>query len=157
MIIRLAGFKGMAPSLDSSVLADTAASFAFNTRLGYGDVRPIKDVSYVSTVNSGALSLAYFGGAWYASPNFQHLVPTMVQDDKWARIYKTESSVVPQYKPYGGTWYQLGVPAPTSSPVATVTGTATSDDPLTAETRAYVFTHVTAYGKRGRLPTHRVW
>jgi len=149
MMIRLAGFKGMAPSIDSSMLADTAASYAFNTRLGYGDVRPIKDVAYVTTATAGAKSLAYFGGAWYASPNFQHLVPTMVQNDAWARIYKTESGVVPQYKAYGGTWYALGLPAPSSAPVATVTGTATSDDPLTAETRAYVFTHVSAYGEEG--------
>lgn len=161
MIIKLEGFRGMAPAIDPKLLADGGAQIATNCLLHSGGIKPIKSSTFVSsTVKSGAKSIfKYIGQYWFSWTEDVDCVMGPVDDDTNRRVYWSGDGGAPKMSisslqagpAYPTSSYLLGIPAPSAAPTATVDGSASPDPPTTGteETRAYVYTYVSAYGEEG--------
>lgn len=161
MIIKLEGFMGIAPAIDPKLLPERAGQTASNCLLHSGALRPIKSSTFVSsTVKAGAKSIfRYLGQYWFSFTTDASVVMGPVDDDTNRRVYWTGDGGAPKMSisslqtgpAYPTSSYLLGLPAPASAPTATVDGTADPDPPTTGteESRAYVYTYVSAYGEEG--------
>jgi hypothetical protein len=156
MLIALTKFIGLAPRISPHLLPENAATVAVSCKLGSGSLEPFDGILDTGTNVDGATVSLYrkkSTGAWVDFVDDTDVVRSPVRNDKWDRVYWTDDD--PNNEPQMGinetftTSYDLGVPPPSTSPTATAAGTATSTDPLLAETRAYVVTYVTAYDEEG--------
>ena len=160
-MIVLQNMGGIAPVLTPATLPDAMAQTASNLVLYKGGVCPLKDTTTVATpTKSGVKKTIYRFGLdqpetqyWFSWTTDVRVVKGPIASDTTQRTYftgdgapkKTDMTLALT----GGTSYpmaayNLGVPAPTAVPTLTqVPGTG----PTTQESRAYVYTNVTAWGE----------
>lgn len=165
-LIVLDNMAGVAPKLTPEALPENAAQVASNVVLIHGGVAPLKAPVTVATPTKSGIgqSIFRFGRTpppgqeealyWFKWDRAVQVARGPIAGDTTERTYFTGEVGGPRKTDMtraltGGTdypmaSYQLGVPAPASPPVLTlVAGTG----PTVAETRAYVYTNVTAWGE----------
>jgi hypothetical protein len=167
MSIHVEQFKGIRPLISANLLDSGDAQIAENCLFDTGAVRPLRGLKSVNTPTKAGTKKSiylYESAYWLNWITDVDCTRGTVPDDGFARIYWTGDGI-PKMSSYplavtGGTnyptnSYTLGLPAPANSMVATVIGTATTDDTLLGETRSYVITFVTAVGEESvpSLPT----
>lgn len=159
MLVTLSQFKGLVPKLAPDVLPQQAAQTAKNCLFGSGALRPLKSELAVTTNALAAgtkLSIfRYATNKWLSWITDVDICRTSIPMDANDRIYWTGDGVPkmgtnstilgPGVMPANS--YTLGIPKPAGTPV--VSGAAAAGNSLTAETRAYVYTFVSAYGEEG--------
>lgn len=160
-MIVLQNMGGIAPMITPGGLSDRLAQTAENLVLYKGGVTPLKDAVTVATpTKSGTKKSIYRFGIgqpetqyWFSWTTDVRVAKGPIASDTTERTYftgdgtpkKTDMTLALQ----GGTSYpvaayEMGVPAPTIAPVIT---TINGSGPATVESRAYVFTNVTAWGE----------
>ncbi len=165
MLITLADFAGLAPRVDPRNLPPNAAQVATNTKLWRGVLQPFRNYSSIVALNrTGTIQTIYRFGSnlgetqyWFSFTTDVNVVRGPVAGDTTERTYYTgsgvpkitDNSMLAGGPPYPVTSYNLGVPKPTNTPTAAVTGTLTGE----SETRVYVYTFVTAWGEEGKPST----
>lgn len=171
MLLRLGPFKGIAPRIDSTMLAENAATVAENVTLKSGALRPLAALGDAVAVLRPGINKTiyrYDGQHWLSWLDVVHVVESPIPGDTHKRLYWTgdgppkmgDQSTILQGG--GGMYpvnsYNLGIPAPASPAWVTASGTATSDDPAEADSRVYVYTYVSAWGEEGppSAPSARV-
>lgn len=156
-------FDGIKPVKDPLLLAETEATTATNVRLISGTLSALKGTTTLKALTKTAPLTVFRYGTSATETNYwlEFLADTDVMrspvvEDSYARLYWTDGSSVPKYAPnslilsgadYPGASYTLGIPAPAATPVIstfTAPPSATQTD-----TRAYVYTYVSAYGEEG--------
>lgn len=169
MLVALRNFSGIAPRLDPRRLGESTAQVAKNCDLRNGTLRALRGTtSVLALTKPGTIKTIYrFGQTlsneaqyWFHWADDVDVVRGQIAGDTEERTYfagdstfghprVTKSSIALT----GGTnypmqSYRLGVPAPASAPTS---GGVTGDpDPdIEDETRAYVYTYVTADGEEG--------
>lgn len=160
-MIALQGMGGIAPMVMPARLPDNLAQTANSLVLYKGGVAPLKDTTTVVTPSkSGVKKTIYRFGIgqpetqyWFSWTDPVNVVKGPIASDTTERTYFTGDGV-PKKTDFslatgGGTSYpvaayNLGIPAPTSAPFLTqVSGTG----PTVQESRAYVYTNVSAWGE----------
>lgn len=166
-VISLTKFSGVAPKVSPNKLPPELAQTANNVRLIAGTLDAwTAPLQVVSGLTAGATSTIYRFGQdltsdtqyWFHWTTDVDVVKGAIANDQTERTYFTHPTLGPRMTyntlaltggsgdyPWGS--YPLGVPAPTSAPVAAV-GTE-GDDSTTAEARVYVYTFVTSLGEEG--------
>ena len=162
MALSIGSFSGLAPKVNPPLLAANMATVASNLRVDRGSIRPLKGVSLVASLPSGAQSFfKYSSTAWlyWANANVD-IARSPVPNDAWGRIYYTGGEAAyPQYTFSGQptvsgltnglspNGMRLGVPQPGVGTLASIakSGTITG----TAYNRYYVFCYVTPQGEEG--------
>jgi hypothetical protein len=165
-VIRIDQFKGIAPAVSPTKLAEGAATEAEDCRVEATSLRPEKKSSNVESLPNNTKTFYKWRDLyWVTSSDDEYVVESPVVNDVHKRIYLAGGT----YPRYSGLTqaiaghnntnalatepriptnsYRLGVPAPTFKPVVSVSGTANQD--ASEITTAYVFTYVTAYGEEG--------
>lgn len=154
--IKLEGFKGMIPRLSDRLLPPMAASVARNCKLLNGEIRGFRDLRENTSFTSGSVTPVkravrvvdpdgVNSDVWLTfDTRGVDVIRSPLVNDSFDRYYWAGDGV-PKYNTYarienGDGPFYLGIPAPTTAP--TVTPPAGDD-----ETRAYVYTFVTAYGE----------
>lgn len=123
MLIRIAQFLGIMPRAADYQLADNAATIAENVDLAGGTLRPLKEPSIVAALPDALRTsiFPYNGGylSWAETVNVRR---GPVFDDTYQRIYYTGTGTPKVRGIVAGTEeeYRLGVPKPSTAPVATV-------------------------------------
>ena len=166
-VISLTKFSGVAPRVSPNKLSPDMAQTASNVRLLAGTLNSWKNpVTVASGMTSGAQSTIYrFGQDLYSDSQYWFdwdvevdVVKGAIANDQTERTYFTHPTLGARITNNslaltGGTTgyprasYPLGVPAPTSTPVAAVT--VVGDTSSSLETRVYVYTFVTSLGEEG--------
>lgn len=160
-------FGGLLPRMDPINLPPYGAQVALNCDLRNGTLRAIKQPSFVWTpTKPGQIKTIYRFGQdvsdetlyWFHWTDDVDVVKGQVAGDTDERTYFTGDSTYghPRWTKAalaltgGGTnypiaSYKLGIPAPTTAPGGSVSGTGTG----TTETRVYVYTFVGTDGEEG--------
>ncbi len=154
-------FGGIAPKITPELLPAHLAQTAQNVVLHNGGVRSLAaPVDVATPTKAGTKKTIYRFGRnqpegqyWLTWTTPVHVVKGPIAGDTTERTYytgdgvpkKTDMTLALQSgTDYPMAFYNLGVPAPTSAPVLdVVAGTG----PEVEETRAYVYTNVTAWGE----------
>lgn len=160
-------FKGIAPRLAPQLLADNQAQEAVNTKLWGGSLRPLRqNTTVIATLpKTGTIKTIYrFGRAapdalkfWFHWTQDVDVTKGFVANDTTERTFWTGDGVPKVTNSALGTTgtnhpanaYQLGIPKPTGSVTAAVTGTPTAGSNNLPEARTYVLTYVSAWGEEG--------
>lgn len=159
-------FKGPAPRITPRLMADNQAQTATNSIFKHGSLVPLGAVSSVLELSkSGVIQTIHRFGQdvesdsqyWFHWAGDVNVARGAVHDDTAEKTYYTDGTL-PKVTDNsialsGGTdypmaSYTLGVPAPSTAPVAVVSGTPESATAL-AEDRVYVETYVTTWGEEG--------
>jgi hypothetical protein len=167
MKLQHAAFRGELPILDARLLPENNAQIARNLDLRRGTLRPQRDTltadQLPATINPANLwryDQGNAGAGFWFSWGSQYdidVVRSPVANDAYARVYwtgqgspkmSTIAIATGGAGPYPSDWYELGVPAPQSSPVIAVPSGRT-EVPDTAVEVSYVVTMVTEYGEEG--------
>lgn len=154
-------FDGMQPLVDPILLDANKAVMARNVQLISGTLAPLLGTTTLKSLTKTAPKTIWrFGTSdveteyWLEFLNDTDVINSPIPNDQWSRVYWTDG-IKPKYAPssmflsgssYPGNSYDLGIPAPTNTPV--IGGTA----PTVAsqgETRTLVETFVSAYGEEG--------
>lgn len=119
--IQLGPFGGLSPSVDPRNLTPDGAQVARNLDFRFGDFRPLKGIgASVSSVAAAAKSIFRTpSGVWLSSANDVDYVNGQIADAASERVYLTGHTTYPEAW-QGGTYRQLGVPAPTTAPTFAV-------------------------------------
>lgn len=155
MKIQVASFSGLAPKISPSLLPNAGGQVAKNVKLISGSLKPINTPSKLfSGLVSGTKSAYLLGAPGTAIPLSwavdTDVAPSPIADAEY-RIYTTDGSTPKKTTlamataagaPYTGSWYNLGVPGPTSAPAAAVTAGAN----VPTGTYTYIYTYVTLFG-----------
>lgn len=160
-MIVLQNMGGIAPMITPAALSDRLAQTANNLVLYKGGVAPLKAPTTVLTpTKTGVKKTIYRFGIgqpetqyWFAWTTDVRVAKGMIASDSTERTYYTGDGL-PKKTDFtlatsGGTdypmaYYNLKVPAPTVAPILTqVSGSG----PTVQESRAYVYTNVTAWGE----------
>lgn len=157
--IKQSRFAGTAPAVSPRLLKEQFGQLAQDVDLESGQVVGIKDNQEVYTLQNGARRSIYF----YRDTNWLEwsedgvsVVPGPIPGDTNERLYftgddyprvGTVTSMVSGASGYPVNSYRLGVPAPSSAPSLSKTGTADPDQ--TPADVSYVYTLVTALGEEG--------
>lgn len=154
-------FSGIRPLLDP-ILLDTAEGVAAdNVQLLSGTLQPLLGTTALKALTKTDPKTIWRYGTssveteyWLEFLNETDVMASPLPEDQWARAYWTDG-VKPKYGPstsilsgssYPGASYDLGIPAPTVTPlISGSTPTAASS----AESRTVVITYVSAYGEEG--------
>jgi len=141
-------FNGIAPKIAPRLLGSSVAQAADNVRLDSGRLEALPNASAsVHTVPSGTNTVYLYSGSYWKNYTAQvDIVEGPIVNDVTERVYYTGETYPKIYRNDGGP-YRLGVPAPTTTPSVTVTGTADAD--ALEESRSYVVTFVTSWGEEG--------
>lgn len=160
-MIVLQNMGGIAPMMTPASLSDRLAQTAENLVLYKGGVTPLKDAVTVATpTKSGTKKSIYRFGIgqpetqyWFSWTTDVRVVKGPIASDTTERTYftgdgtpkKTDFSRATQGgSSYPMASYEMGVPTPTQAPaLSNVAGTG----PETDESRAYVYTYVSAWGE----------
>lgn len=163
MKLTLAAFQGRVPRLGDRHLGDTQATVANNCKLTSGELRSfrnIKEVNDPAYSTAGLLTIYLYGKGetyerWLQWGDDVDVTKGPIAGDTTERTYFTGTDKPRAFDKdmvdiggddeYPESTYILGVPAPTTAPTATVTGTP-SGDPVD---RAYVYTFLTGWGEEG--------
>lgn len=153
--INIERFSGRIPRLGNRMLPPNNASVAENVRLRSGELRGLRNLGYLTTVD-GARRVyrlpnenAPSGVTWTGFPSIDtSLYRGPLLNDEFDRYYKFGDGP-PQYNTLnrienGDPYFLLGVPAPVGDGVVTPAGGTEAD-----VTRFYVYTFVSAYGEEG--------
>lgn len=148
-------FTGMVPKLAPHLIPDSAAQVAANVRLMSGALTSINTPSLESSnIITNAISVYMIGAPGASVPlswtTDVDVAASPVADTEY-RIYYTGDGVPKKTSaslagtPTGGptTWYNLGVPTPTSAPTLSSVGAGGS---VPVGTYSYVYTYVTQFG-----------
>ena len=160
--IKLQNFGGMVPAVDPHLLPQSSAEFAENAWVYNGSVQGFKRLRKVHTPVNPAAQKAFRipigfrdseripDSFWleFISANTD-VVRSPASGDQFDRFYWASDIERPYYNTRqrivdGDPKLKLGVPAPTVAPVIDAFG---GGNPV--ETRAYVYTWVTAFGEEG--------
>jgi len=166
-VIALKAFSGVAPKISPNKLAPDLAQTALNVRLSAGTLAPWNSpLTVVSGLATGATSTIYRFGQdlvsdtqyWFHWTVDVDIVKGVISNDQTERTYFTHPTLGPRMTyntlaltggsgdyPWGS--YPLGVPAPTSAPIAAVQ--VQGDTEELPETRVYIYTFVTSLGEEG--------
>lgn len=158
-------FGGLKPIVSSKLLAASEAQTALNARLVSGALLPMRGTSTLQALAlSNPATIFRYGTSstetnyWLEFSQDTDVMRSPIAADAYDRLYWTNGSGVPRYAPnslilqagtgaYPRASYQLGIPAPsTAANITAYTNPATGETP---ETRAYVYTYVSAYGEEG--------
>ena len=152
-------FSGIAPGVSPRLLADQFGQTAENVDLESGRLISIKEDSDTYTLqNSVRRSIYYYRDTnWLEwSEDAVSVVPGPIPGDTTDRLYftgddyprvGTVTSLVSGSAGYPVNSYRLGIPAPSSAPTTTKSGTA--DATQTPSDVSYVYTFVSAMGEEG--------
>ncbi len=163
MLIRIANFKGVAPRFEPHLLPDNVAVTAQNCKLVSGALRPWATTAVKNTPSKAGTKLSIFkyGSVWFHWTTDVNMVRGPLASDAYDRVYFTGDGVPKMTandiaSAGGGTDYptndyDLGLPVPDSAPLVATSGEPDPADPepTTQESRAYVYTYVSAYGEEG--------
>lgn len=160
--LRLQNFGAMLPAVDKNLLPQNNADLSRNVWIYSGALEGLPQPVEVHTlVDPDAkrvfrIPFANFGkdnipdSTWmeFAHPD-TNIITSPTANDSFGRIYWASPSETPKYNTTariinGDPAFLLGVPAPTVAPGVSVSGGAAP-----TETRAYVYTWVSAYGEEG--------
>ncbi len=139
--IKLAGFSGETPRVVPRLLPPNAATATLNARLDDGSLAPYSKPVFSANLpdSEDPYNTIYkHGDEWLAWTGDVNAAPGPVAAD---RLYYTGDGAPKLLA--DDTVYPLAVPRPTSAPTATLDGSGSGD----VQTRAYVYTFVTAYGE----------
>lgn len=159
--IDIKAFSGLRPLLDPLLLDTAEAVVADNVQLTSGALAPLLGTTTLKALTkSNPQTIWRYGTSaneneyWLEFLAETDVMASPLPEDVWGRAYWTDG-VKPKYGPstailsgssYPGASYDLGIPAPTVTPL--MSGTAPTVA-ATAESRTVVITYVSAYGEEG--------
>jgi hypothetical protein len=161
--VKLPFFGGMRPAQDDNLLPVTAAALSENTWLYSGALRGmnepefIRDCATSSTARSFRIPNNYLDSEHIADADWldfedpdTDVIRAPVNDDSFDRYYWVSPSQQARYNTReriadSDPPWLLGIPTPSGAPSVVPSGGASG----TTETRAYVYTWVSAYGEEG--------
>ncbi len=140
--IRLIGFSGEIPRIQSRQLPDAGAQTTYNVRLEDGALVPLKEKRFVQSLADLAIpeinTIYLHNDEWLAWGSVVNAAPGPVDTD---RLYYTGAGKPKMLA--GGVEYDLAVPYPTVQLSGTPSGVGTG----AVYSRVYVYTFVTAFGE----------
>jgi hypothetical protein len=161
-ILRFSPFGGLIPKADAVMLPANAAQVAKNCRFSAGQLEAFNTPTTVKVGTQGELRTIYrFGQTansdtdyWFTFPGIVDVVKGAIANDTSERTFftgdgfpkVTNSTKALTAQPYPGSYFRLGLPAPSLPAVASVSGGPTSELSI-AETRIYTYTFVTSFGE----------
>lgn len=159
--IDIKAFSGIRPLVDALLLETPEAQIAQNVQLTSGTLAPLLGTTVLKALTKTTPKTIWrFGTSdaetehWLEFANETDVMASPLPTDVWGRAYWTDG-VKPKYAPstailsgqsYPGASYDLGIPAPITTPM--VAGSTPSVASST-ETRTVVVTYVSAYGEEG--------
>ena len=161
MIIPMQGMGGISPKITPELLPPNAAQVAKNVRLHNGGVASLKTPTVVATpTRVGSHQTIYRFGKnqpdyqyWFSWSSHVNVARGPIAGDTEERTYYTGDGVPKKTNfplatqsgtGYPVAYYNLKVPAPTAAPtLSSVAGAG----PVVTESRAYVYTNVSAWGE----------
>jgi hypothetical protein len=163
---KLQTFGGKAPKVFARLLPNEMAQTATNVRLDSGRLEPwkgnanttITPVASYSISGSTKTLFKYSDSIWIGRDDEVDFVRSPLAEDQHERIYATGiggSTGFPRMTLASiignNTFYRLGIPKPAdlSSVVVSPTTSDVADEEV-PQSRAYVFTYVSAYGEEGQ-------
>jgi len=151
-------FSGMVPRTDSRLLGNYQAQIAYNCKLTSGRIGPLRAPQFVLRPNIASTIRTIFRLAdgqnsyWMTWANEVNVARSPIGQDTHKRFYYTgdgeprmstlANAISGGNQDYPKLFHVLGVTAPRTAPTVTPTGGT-----VTNETRAYVYTYVTALGE----------
>jgi hypothetical protein len=160
--IKVQNFGAMLPAVESTLLPQSNAEIAENTWVYSGALEGMPEPVQVHTLVTPGSGRAFRipltdvgkdnipDSYWleFASADTD-VVITPIADDTFERIYWAAPGIEPSYNTQaritnGDPAFKLGIPAPATLPTLSVAGGSAP-----TETRAYVYTWVSAYGEEG--------
>jgi hypothetical protein len=161
MIISLAGMGGIAPKVTPELLPDNMAQTASNVILHNGGVASLSNTTTVATPTKAgtAVTIYRFGRNqpetqyWFKWTTPVNVARGPIAGDTEETTYYTGDGLPKKTRfslatssgtDYPVAYYNLKVPAPTAAPTLTLVG---GTGPVVSETRAYVYTNVSAWGE----------
>lgn len=160
--LKLEQFGGMIPAVDSRLLPPNNAELSQNTWVYSGALEGLPRMTAVHTMTDPSKKKAFripkqkYGKSSIDDSYWLELtavdtdvIASPAVNDDYERFYWAGLGTVPRYNTKAriatnSASYKLGIPAPTAAPTVSVTGGGTQ-----TETRAYVYTWVSAYGEEG--------
>jgi len=152
-------FSGIAPKYASHLLPNNSATEAKNCVLTSGEMRPLNDTALVwhpTKVGTIKSIWRYADQYWFHWLEEVDVVESPLANDAYGRVYWTgeaepRMTTLTLATTGGGTNYPnsylvLGVPAPDS---AATQSAGTPSDSNNIQSRAYIYTYVSAYGEEG--------
>lgn len=159
--IDIKAFSGVRPLVDSLLLEAQEATVAQNVQLTSGTLAPLLGTTTLKALTKSAPKAIWrFGTSevetehWLEFLDETDVIASPLPEDIWGRAYWTDG-IKPKYGPasvilagasYPAASYDLGIPAPTTTPA--ISGTAPTVA-STTESRVVVITYVSAYGEEG--------
>jgi hypothetical protein len=161
-VFRLQNFGGMIPAIDERLLPENQAALSQNTWLVSGAVEGFRIPTAVYTLANETTKRVYRipqnsfdrssipDSYWM---EFDHPYTDVISSpsvgDSFERFYWASPATMPRYNTKariiaGDPDFILGIPAPTVAPAISIAGGVAP-----TETRAYVYTWVSAYGEEG--------
>lgn len=161
-VVTIKVFDGLRPIQDATLLKDTEATVAVNTRLLSGGLSAMLGTTTLKALTKTAPQTIWrYGNSaaetehWLEFLAETDIIRSPIAEDTYGRIYWTDGGT-PKYAPnnlilsgasYPGGAYDLGIPTPAAAPtISTFTAPPNS---ASSETRVYVYTYVSAYGEEG--------
>lgn len=157
-------FSGLKPIVKPRLLGDTESQVARNVRLISGSLEPMRSSTLLKSTTLAAPKTIYRYGSsdvetnyWLEFANDTDVMRSPIPNDQYDRLYWTDGINAPRYSsnskivagaPYPGSFYQLGIPAPSTKPTNNAFSTVTA---YTLVTREYVMTFVA--GAKESAPT----
>lgn len=159
-------FSGLRPICSADLLNPGEAQVSINAKLDSGNLVPymapnpvlaLTSASPIKTIYRFGLTLDSVTQYWWQFPGDVNVVKGPIDLDTEERTYwtdgvypkKANAAMATASVPYPTNSYSMGVPAPTGSISASVTGTPTSPTTDPVEVFTYVVTYVTAWGEEG--------
>lgn len=160
--LKLENFGGMVPAVNDYYLPENQAALSENAWVYTGALDGFRELREVYTCQSTAtrkvfrIPLGFYdkdripNSHWmeFENPDTD-VVRSPIANDQYERFYWASSSQSPRYNTKarilaGNPAFKLGIPAPSTAPTASPSGGSG-----TLESRAYVYTWVSAYGEEG--------
>ena len=169
-VITVNKFSGVSPMTPPRYLADQAAQVALNCPVWLGSLQSIRGTAVTALNTDGSFSksgdmksIYRFGESssselqyWFHWTTEVDVVKGFINADTTERTYFTDPNGTGRPKvtnstlaltgattQYPVSWYDIGVPKPTTNVTAALSGTA--DAGTTAETRVYTYTYVNSF------------
>lgn len=160
--VRFTPFGGLIPKTDPSMLPAAAAQVAENCRFSSGQLEAYNaPLQVYAPAKQGIRTIYRYGQAvnsdtdyWFTFAANVDVVKGAIANDTEERTFYTgdgypkvtTAARAISSVPYPSNYWRLGLPAPSDTIIATVSGAPTSETAL-AETRVYIYTFVSALGE----------
>ena len=160
--LTLNNFGGMIPAVDEYLLPENQAGLSQNTWVysgtleGFRQPVPIRTLANPLAKKAFRIPITYYDASHMADAYWLEfdnpdtdVISSPSVNDAYERFYWAAQGITPKYNTKariasGSAPFTLGIPAPTVAPTVSVSGGTTP-----TETRAYVYTWVSAYGEEG--------